>query len=414
MRVVVFGAGYAGLTVTQRLEAALPESVDLFLIDDTGTHLVRHELHRVIRRPELVETIELPLAAVLDRATVVKGRVEEIDPEAGEARVSGGDLPDVVDKSENGTFQYDYGVVCLGSETAFYGLPGLAEHALPLKRKEDALAIREQFLELCAAAEDGASPRVVVGGGGLSGIQIASELAAFAREKSVPVGQNEGGESGRIRILLLEKLETIAPGFGETFQREIREILTEDDIEIRTGTAVQEATGDAVQTDAGRFEADLLVWAGGIQGPEATGGERPTVRADLRISESTFAVGDAGRIVDADGRSVPATASAAIRASETAAENVVRLVEHDRDGGGGFEPSLARYRYSVPGWAVSIGDEAVAVVGGQVVTGRAARKLKAAIGGGYLASTRATRQALQLVQSELGLPDPTEQQKGEN
>ncbi|AUX08423.1 NADH dehydrogenase [Halalkaliarchaeum desulfuricum] len=405
MRVVVFGAGYAGLTLTQQLESSLPDSVELLLVDETETHLVRHELHRVIRRPDVIDAIEVPLGSVLDRARVVTGRVDEIDPQTGLATFQEGHAPGIA--SEDGTLSYDYGAVCLGSETAFYDLPGVCEHAIPLKRKAHALSIRDRFLDLCEAVEQGETGRVVIGGGGLSGIQIAGELAALAGERGLsvgPVDEPDATDEPLVEIVLLEQLETLAPGFGSAFQRAIRSALVDHGVDVRTETPVREATADTVETDAGTLESDLFVWAGGIRGPDATAGERPTVRSDLRLSESTFVVGDAGRIVDADGRSVPATASAAIRASETAAENLTRLVEHDLEGSAEFEPSLERYRYSVPGWAVSVGDEAVAVVGGQVLTGQPARKLKAAIGGGYLASTRATRQAIQLVQSELGLP----------
>ena len=405
MRVVVFGAGYAGLTLTQQLESSLPDSVELLLVDEVGTHLVRHELHRVIRRPAVIDAIEVPLESVLDRARVVTGRVDEIDPEAGLATFEEGHTPEIA--SEDGTLPYEYGAVCLGSETAFYDLPGVKEHAFPLKRKQHALSIRDRFLDLCETLEPGETRRVVIGGGGLSGIQIAGELAALARERSVPVGpadHQDAADGGRIEILLFEQLETLAPGFGAAFQRAIRSALVDHRVDVRTETPVRAATADTVETDAGRIDTALFVWAGGIRGPDAISGDRPRVRADLRVSDSTFVVGDAGRIVDADGRSVPATASAAIRASETAAENLTRLVEHALDDTTEFEPSLERYRYSVPGWAVSVGDEAVAVVGGQVLTGQPARKLKAAIGGGYLASTRATRQAIQLVQTELGLP----------
>lgn len=401
MRVVVFGAGYAGLTLTRRLERTLPESVELLLVDESETHLVRHELHRVIRRPELLETIQIPLASMLDRARPVTGRVATIDHDAGRAQFTGEDSPSAADA--DGTLKYDYGAVCLGSETAYYDLPGVEAHGLPLKRPSHALAIRDRFLDLCEAAADGATRRVAIGGGGLSGIQIAGELAALAGETGVPVGANASAEEGggRIEIVLLEALDSVAPEFDRGFQRAIRTALEEYGVEVRTGTPVREATADAVETDDGTLTVDLFVWAGGIRGPDATGGARPTVRADLRLSSSTFVVGDAGRTVDAEGRAVPATASAAIRESETAARNITRLVEHDLDGGEGFEPSLERYRFSVPGWAVSVGDEAVATVGGQVITGSAARKLKAAIGGGYLASNRATRRALELVRSEL-------------
>jgi len=130
-------------------------------------------------------------------------------------------------------------------------------------------------------------------------------------------------------------------------------------------------------------------------------GDRPVVRRDLRLTKSTFALGDAARVVDADGEAVPASASAAIRAAKPAAENINSLVEWELAGREGFEPELTPFRFNVPGWIVSVGDGAVAQVGPEVVTGGAAKALKASVGAGYLSSIRAVRKATELVGEEL-------------
>jgi NADH dehydrogenase len=106
-------------------------------------------------------------------------------------------------------------------------------------------------------------------------------------------------------------------------------------------------------------------------------------------------------VVDADGEAVPASAAAAIREAKVAATNVVRTAEYLADGGD-FTPRLDRYRFDVPGWIVSVGDDAVAQVAGGVVTGAAARAMKATVGAGHLTSVGAVRQATDLVREELG------------
>jgi NADH dehydrogenase len=131
--------------------------------------------------------------------------------------------------------------------------------------------------------------------------------------------------------------------------------------------------------------------------------ERPVVRSDLRLAGDTFAVGDAAAVVDTDGEAVPASAQAAIRQARVAAKNVTALVEHRLDGAGGFDPRLARYTFDSPGWLVTVGDGAVAQVGGSVLTGRAALALKTSVGAGYLGSVGAVENAVDLVQSDLGL-----------
>jgi NADH dehydrogenase len=375
MRVAVFGAGYAGITLARRIERRLPD-VDLLVVDENGRHLVQHELHRVVRRPELATRLELPLSELLERATVREDRVVEVDPEARLARTAAGD-----------EIGYDVGAVCLGAETAFYGLDGVREHATPLKRLEHAHRIRETFLDEVA---DG---RVVVGGAGLSGIQVAGELAALADE--------EGREA---TVTLLEQQAQVAPTFGDRFAAAVRDALDEAGVEVRTGATVADADAAAVVLDGGeRLSYEQFVWTGGIAGPDAMGGDRPQVRATLDLDDRTFVLGDAARGVDRDGEPVPATAQAAVAAAEVVADAVERIVEHDDDAV--FDPRLPQFNFESRGWAVSVGDRNVAQVGSQVLRGAPARAAKATVGLTHLTGVGAVEDAVAVAYEELGLVD---------
>lgn len=375
MHVAVLGAGYAGLGVARRLEGSLPPEVDLTVVDDGPDHVLTHEVHRAIRRPAVADAVRVPLADVLDRAEILTDPVASVDPEAGHVELESGE-----------SFEYDYGAVAFGSDTAYYGIDGLREHAHPLKTLDDAAAIREDAL---ATITDGGD--VVVGGAGLSGIQVAGEIAALAREEGAAVPED-------VSVTLAEQLETVAPNFPANFRRAVREALTDRGIEIRTETTVTAVDNGTVVTDGRDLPYDTLVWTGGIAGRAAADGDRPVVRADLRLTDRTLALGDAARVVDADGEAVPASASAAIREAKTAATNLERLVDGGTDG---FSPRLARYRFDVPGWLVSVGDGAVAQLGPTVLTGAAAKAAKTTVGAGYLTSVGAARQAVELAEEEL-------------
>ena len=374
MRVVVLGAGYAGLTLARRLESRLPESADLVVVDESDTHLVQHELHRVIRHPAVADAITVPLDEVLERATVRTTRVEQLDRD--KRRVHLGD----------GTLDYDYAAVCLGAETAFYDLHGVADHGLPLKRLDHAHAIRDATLDACAV--DG---RALVGGAGLSGVQVAGELAALADDRDADLD-----------VTVLERQPAVAPAFPEPFQTAVSDALDAAGVTVWTGESVTGATADAVELDGETIPYDAFVWTGGIRGPDAVGGERPVVRRDLRLDDRTFAVGDAARVVDADGEAVPASAAAAIREAQVAATNIDRLVRASLADAGGFDPRLDSFRFDAPGWIASIGDNAVATVGSNVFTGASARAMKAAVGAGHLSSIGAINRAATLVSEELG------------
>lgn len=410
MRVAVFGAGYAGLTVARRLERLLPETVDIVVVDESTEHLVQHELHRVIRHPDLADAITVPLETILSRAEIRQARVTDIDTENGTATLDGDE-----------TLDYDFGAVCLGSETEFYGLTGVEAYATPLKTLADARSIREDALD----AQGG---DVVIGGGGLSGVQVAGELAVLSKEENLDLD-----------ITLVEMAEQIMPGFDSSFAKAVRRELEAREVHIETGIAVESADEETVHLEDGRsLPAAVFVWTGGIRGPEATSGKRQPTPRDLRVSDSTFVVGDAASLTDRNGKAVPASAQSAVQQARVAATNIAKLVESGDEQTGpvtipvsdegestagettpevteasestGVESedetvgSLSVYEPSVAGWVVSVGDGAVAKVGPVVFSGEPAKAAKAAIGFGHLGSVGAIRQASELVAEELGWP----------
>ena len=427
MNVAVLGAGYAGVALAKRLEDRLPEDVELVVVEETGTHLVQHELHRLVRRPSFAEEIVLPLEDLFERAQIRVDRVRAVDHESGTVELADGD-----------PLEYDFAAVCLGAETNYYDLPGVEAHSTPLKRVEDALEIRERFLEV---AESGGGS-IVVGGAGLSGIQVAGELAEFAREVSGAENEEvegkgreakgEGGEAkgeerdareeigearvengeaqevldGELEIVLVEQRDSVAPTFPENFQRAVRAELEARGVVVRTGTTVEAVDVEEVRfTNGERLSYDQLVWTGGIRGSDALGGERPQVRPTMRLGDGTFVVGDAAAVVDAEGRAVPASAQSAVREARLVADNIVRLVEHAKKGDEMFEPRLERFVFNSPGWLVSVGDGAVAQVGPAVFRGAAAKALKTTVGAGYLSSVGAHRRVADFVSEELGRGD---------
>jgi len=374
MRVAVFGGGYAGLPLVRRLERRLPATDEIVLFDDSPTHTVRHEVHRVIRRPDMAEAITIPFSEILDGARHRQQRVTDIDPERQVATLAGGE-----------TVTYDAGAITLGIETAFYGLDGVREHATPLRTVDHARQIRADAFEAFEA--DG---RIVVGGAGLSGIQAAGELAALARE-----------EDADATVTLLEQAPKIAPSFPSDLRRGLREELTDRGIEIRTGAGVTRADEATIDLEDGStVPYDQFVWTGGITGTDAVP-DRPSVPATLRLSDRTVALGDAARVTDVDGRLAPATAHTAIRQAPVAAENLAALLAFDREGSRGFEPRLERYDYDQLGWLVSVGDGAVAKVGPQLLRGPAAAAVKRSVGAGYLTTIGAVRDAVELLGEEL-------------
>ena len=380
MRVAVFGGGYAGIVAATRLEDRLPEAATVVLVDRQERHLIRHELHRVIRRPEFAETIQIPFADILDRATFRQGTVAAIDLDAGEATFENGD-----------TLTYDAGVVAVGASPAYYDLAGVADNSIPLASTADATAIGDSMADLLESG----TGTVVVGGGGLAGVQAAGELAEL-RAKS---------DATDVSIVLVEQAPAVVPGADSRFQSELRAALEARDVEVRTDQAVSGADESVVGlAESLDIPYDLFVWTGGIEGQAAFDGERPMVRADLRLGDRTFGAGDAVRAVDEDGELAPATAQAAVGMGKVAADNAILRAEADEQTG--FRPAYHRYRDRSDARIASVGDATVAQIGPVVLTGPPAKALKSVVGIRYLSAAGAIEEALSVLRGEFGLADP--------
>lgn len=374
-KVVVLGAGYGGTRAVLELEKSRRD-LDLTWISMHDYHLVLHESHRVISDPSAKDKITIPVDDIKSPTTdFVEARVEGVDTESRKVELSDGDAE-----------EYDYLLVALGSNTAFYGIPGLRENAHTLNSLDDALGIHEAVEEAAAAASPSDPARVVVGGAGLSGIQCAGEVAEYRDH-----------HDASIEIYLVEALEEVLPGHDPELQQRLRDMLEDRGVEITTDDPITEADDDGIYFEEnGALDYDVFIWTGGITGREALEDaevekehNRLNTSSTFETSdERVFAIGDSA-VVEQDDGPAPPTAQAVWQAAEVAARNVVHAVEG--------EP-LERWRYKDKGTLISVGERAVAhdVVGIPIKTfdGYPAVFLKKSIGARWIASVTGWGRAL--------------------
>src|SRR5882762_7775985 len=133
-RVVIAGAGFAGLTCARELQRA---PVDVLLIDRHNYHLFTPLLYQVA-------------SALLDPGEIARPVRELIRPlenaDFRQAEVTGADLEHRTLLTDRGPVPYDYLVLATGSRTDYYGNASLAEHAFGLKELHEGLTIRNRVL----------------------------------------------------------------------------------------------------------------------------------------------------------------------------------------------------------------------------------------------------------------------------
>lgn len=399
-QIVVLGAGYAGVAAVRSLEDQFDtDEADLTWVSKEPHHELVHECHRLIRKPDLRETLTVPVEEVkADRTRFVEGEVVDVDIDDR-----------TIELADGSGIDYNYCAVCLGSQTAFYGIDGLEENARTIKSFADGIELNEALGTAALDASEDDPARAVVGGGGLTGIQTAGEIAAFRDLYDAP-----------LEVVLVQESQHLFPGHDHEFQGALREKLDSHDVELRTGDALARADESAVYLgdDEGRLPYDTLVWAGGVTGRDALADadldrDHNRVYADATFASSderVFAVGDTAlvrqrketgplseeliweKIVNPDveeGAVPPPTAEAAWEEGKHLGGNIAR---HMRD------EQPVEWAYTNKGTLVSVGDAAVAhgVLGSPVNTfsGPVARRLKKGITFRWLADVASPRRAV--------------------
>ncbi len=375
-RIVVVGGGYGGLAAARRLGGRLRRSGGLLgrrdvpgapplrplvtLVDRHPYHLLETRLHEAVARGT---DVTFPIHRALEGLPVELrlGHVERID--LGRRRVHIlSDLP----------LPYDALIIALGSQTNFYGIPGLADHALELKDLEDVHRIRQQLARVFAAAAAERNPQrrrelltIVIGGGGLTGVELAAELA----ERVPELARTHGLFLRDVDLILVEMGARILPTLDEAMSRRAAAELERRGVRILTGTRIVEARQGAVQLEPGGWLAvGALIWTGGVRAAELFVGDgntrvetgpqgRLVVEPTLMLKgcPGVFAVGDIALALDpATGLPVAQAAQLALQQGEVAADNVLawlegRPLEIYRPRWLGELVSLGRY--AAVGWA---------------------------------------------------------------
>ncbi|WP_182199927.1 NAD(P)/FAD-dependent oxidoreductase [Paraliobacillus salinarum] len=329
-RIVVLGAGYAGMMTTKRLVQQLSkEEAEIVLVNKHNYHYQTTWLHEVAAGTIDPNQSRIMISDVINsnRVSIVQDTVEKIFPDQKKVKL------------ENGELDYDYLVIGLGFEKATFGIPGMAEHALSIQSVDKSRYIRNHIEHQFARYHNGESDKeelltFVVGGSGFTGIEFVGELA----ERIPQLCKKYDIDPSKPRIINIEAAPTILPGFDEELINYGKKSLEDRGVEFRLGTMIKECKEDAVIVgeDHEEIKAGTIVWTGGVQanavigesGFELTKG-KVNVDSDLRSPDhdDVFILGDCAWVMNKEaGRPYPPTAQIAIQEADVCAANIAALI----------------------------------------------------------------------------------------
>ncbi|SHM09853.1 NADH dehydrogenase [Anaerosporobacter mobilis DSM 15930] len=333
-RIVVVGAGYAGILTAKKLAKKFKkhEDVSVTIIDKNPFHTMLTELHEVAANRVDEDSIKISLKKVF------AGR--KVDIKLDTVTTIDYDKKAVVGNQE--TYQYDILVMSAGSKPTFYGVPGAEEYSHQLWSYEDAVELREHIHNMFrkASCEPDATNRkkmltFYVVGAGFTGVEMVGELAEY-----VPfLCEKYDIEKSEVTMYNVDGLSRPIPNLPEKLSNKVTRRLEKMGVKLLLNTTVSAIGADFIELKNGdkidHHEASTIIWAAGIQSSDITqaSGEKLELNRGGRIQvdtylrstkdENVYVVGDnMYYIPEGEERPVPQMVENAEQSAATAANNI--------------------------------------------------------------------------------------------
>jgi NADH dehydrogenase len=253
--IAIIGGGFAGTTLAKSLHGRLPTGWQLLLISEESYTTFNPMLPEVVGAGVFPEHVVAPIREMLPGVRFVMGAVSGIDKAA--RRLTCDTLHGPLE------FGYDHLVMALGQRARLDLLPGMAEHALPLKLVGDAMHIRNRVLQALARIElcDDALQRhalrhFVIIGGGFSGVEVAGAVADFIKSASRHYPRTR---AGGFSVSLLHDGSRLLPELPAALGDAAERSLTRRGVQVRCGARAARIHGDGVELADGQALASATV-----------------------------------------------------------------------------------------------------------------------------------------------------------
>ena len=357
-RIIVIGAGFAGMNLVKRLRG-LP--LDIILIDKHNYHCFQPLLYQVATAALSPADIAHPIRRIFRKQSnvrVVLGEVQSIDL-AGK-HITGGEA----------SVHYDYLCIACGVTHSYFGNERWQPLAPGLKSIDDATEIRRNVLLAFEEAELETDERsrqakltFVVVGGGPTGVEMAGALREIAARDIPKDFRNIDTKTAK--VILIQGGDRLLPQFHPELSKRALQDLTEMGVEIQLNKRVTGVDETGVWMGDEHLPAENVVWAAGVQAPSLlkTAGVkqdragRIEVQPDLTIPghPEVFVIGDAASVKDPDtGEPVPGLAPAAIQMGKFVG-NLIRAEIETAKSGSSERPAREPFHYFDKGTLATIG-----------------------------------------------------------
>jgi len=330
-KVLVIGGGYGGLRAIETLSKH--KDIDITLIDKNPYHYLQTEAYGYIAGQFDVHDIAIDLKnwceGFKERVQFIHEEASSVDFEKQCVLLNGEDL------------FYDYLIIATGAKTNFFSfIDGLREHSYGVKNLQRAYNFRIAFENLIykklqdEEAVETSVQNIVIGGAGLSGVEVAAEMAHVLETYSRTIGDT----AKEIHIYLIDASETILPGMGKYSIENTQKRLEKLGVKILTNTFINSVdTSHIYFKNAEKLPYVFMIFTGGIKASDLNktiDNEKnrlnqfiTTPELNIQGQKNVFAIGDCVEIRDKKGDILPPTAQIAEKSAEYVAKTIRQRID---------------------------------------------------------------------------------------
>lgn len=321
--ILILGSGFAGLRCALDLADRIGRRPDvrIILVDKESAQVVHARLYEVAAAKVPREVLCLPIDAITKNRplTFIQDRVVSLDP-----------LHQEVKLHRTGVITYNYLVIALGSVPNDYGISGLTDHAFFFGTFDQALRLRQAITH---HGRHHSETKVVIGGGGPTGVEIAASLHYHYQDLLPAKLKNKHKLSVEIIELAPHLLGNLSPKIQQGTERYLRR----HHVKLRFGQAITRVTDETiVLANKSVVPYDLFVWTGGVKPNPVINHSgflfdksgkiltSPTLQA--RGFAKVYVAGDTAAFTGPDNHSLPAIAPYAFWQGGHIAANIARQI----------------------------------------------------------------------------------------
>ncbi len=334
-RIVIIGGGFGGVKCAQTLRARLrPADAEIILFNKENHLVFSPLLADAVGSSLSLDDVIVPLRQLLPGVQCRTEEVRGVD-------LTGNSLEFESHDGQPRRLDYDHVVIACGNISNLNVVPGMADHAHPLKTVGDAAVLRTHILSQMEKAEVCDDPvkrrwylSFIVVGGGYSGVETAGEINDLVRS-SLRFYANIRDED--VSVTLIHSRDQLLPEISPQLREFARVKMEKAGVTMKLNARVMLATGEGVGLKDGFVHGGTIVCTIGsttapvvdrLDTPKEKG--RILTESDMRLRGRTnaWATGDCANIVNAhDQQPSPPTGQFAERQGRQCAENIVRTLK---------------------------------------------------------------------------------------